>query len=212
MELLKKRIKELSEKFLKESENKEIFIVSHFDTDGITSASILAKTLKEIDKPFSLKIVKSLEEGFFKELPKEKLIIFLDLASNSLDYLAQTGIENIFIIDHHEISKEIPFNINIVNPELIDNQKISSAGLVYLFCRNLNPKSKETAKLAVIGMIGDMLEKEIDKMNNEILVEGEIKKRRGLLLFPSTRPINRVLEYSSEPYSPIHYYSTINTT
>ena len=51
-------------------------------------------------------------------------------------------------------------------------------------------------------MIGDLLEKEIDKLNNGILEDGEIKKKRGLLIYPSTRPINRALEYSSNPYIP----------
>src|SRR3989338_7841176 len=51
-------------------------------------------------------------------------------------------------------------------------------------------------------MIGDLLEKEIDKLNNGILEEGEIKKKRGLLIYPSTRPINRALEYCSNPYLP----------
>ena len=51
-------------------------------------------------------------------------------------------------------------------------------------------------------MIGDSMEKNIDKLNNEIVNDGEIKRKRGLLLYPSTRPINRVLEYSSNPYIP----------
>lgn len=201
-ESLEERIKLVADKFLEKSKEKEILIVSHFDTDGITSAAIAIKTLKNLDKKFSVKIVKSLEEQFIYDLPKDKIILFLDLASGSMDYIEKSGIKEVFIIDHHEIVQDVPKNINIINPELHDRQKISSSGLTYLFCSQLNPKHKEIAKLAIIGMIGDMLEKEIDKLNNGILNDSEVKKKRGLLIYPSTRPLNRVLEYCSNPYIP----------
>ena len=46
------------------------------------------------------------------------------------------------------------------------------------------------------------MEKSIDKLNNLIINDSEIKRRRGLLIYPSTRPINRTLEYCSHPYIP----------
>jgi single-stranded-DNA-specific exonuclease len=51
-------------------------------------------------------------------------------------------------------------------------------------------------------MIGDSMEKSIDKLNNLIINDGEVKKKRGLLIYPSTRPLNRTLEYCSDPYIP----------
>ena len=199
---LEYQIKKNLEKFLESSKNKEIYIVSHFDTDGVTSAAIMVQTLKKLDKKFSLKIIKSLEENFIKSLPQNKLILFLDLASGSLNYLNETTIDDIFIIDHHEINQSIPEKINIINPELNGKEKISASGLTYLFCKELLPQAKEHAKLAVLGMIGDLLEKEVDKLNHGILNDGEIVKKRGLLIYPATRPVNRTLEYSSNPYIP----------
>jgi len=199
---MQKRIELIAKEFLKTIENKEIQIISHFDTDGITSAAIIIKTLRKLDKTFSLKIIKNLDEQTIYSLSKNKVIIFLDLASNSLDKITKAELKNVFIIDHHEVIQEIPENIYIINPELADKQKISASGLTYLFCKEIIPETKELAKLAVLGMIGDCLEKNIDKINNQILIDGEIIKKRGLLLYPSTRPINRVLEYSSNPYLP----------
>ena len=69
----------------------------------------------------------------------------------------------------------------------------------------MDPESKKSAKLAVLGMIGDLLEKEIDKLNNGILEDGEIKKKRGLLIYPSTRPINRALSILQIRISPSHW-------
>jgi single-stranded DNA-specific DHH superfamily exonuclease len=180
------KIEETVKKFLEISQDKEIQIISHFDTDGITSTSIIIQTLKKLDRVFSVKIIKSLEEQFIYDLPKEKLILFLDLASGSLNYISNSQLKDVFIIDHHEIIQDIPENVHIINPELHDKQKISSSGLTYLFCKEINSENKEFAKIAILGMIGDMLEKDIDKLNNNILKDGEIKKKRGLLIYPKS--------------------------
>ena len=138
-EILEERIKSFMQEFINKLDNKEVVIVSHFDTDGITSAAIMIQSLKKLDKKFSLKIVKSLEEKFISELPKDKLILFLDLASGSFSHIKNAGLSEVFIIDHHEISNELPENVRIINPHLINNQKISSSGLTYLCCKQINP-------------------------------------------------------------------------
>jgi len=199
---LEEKIKYVVKEFLEKSKDKEIQVISHFDTDGITSAAIMIQTLKKLDKRFSLKIVKSLEEQFIYDLPKNKLTLFLDLASGSLKYIEESRLEDVFIIDHHEVIHDIPKKVTIINSELHDKQKISSSCLTYLFCKEINEENKEFAKLGILGMIGDMLEKEIDKLNNGILDDGEIQRKRGLIIYPSTRPLNRTLEFSSNPYIP----------
>ncbi len=200
--LLKEQIEFVAKKFLEITKEREIQLISHFDTDGITSATIMIQTLRKLDKKFTVKIIKSLEEDFVYTLPKEKIILFLDLASGSLDYIKKAQLEDIFIIDHHEITKEIPNNIYIINPEIHDKQKISCSCLTYLFCKQLSNDIKEIAKLAILGMIGDNLDKGIDRLNNGILTDGEVKRKRGVLIYPSTRPLNRTLEYCSNPYIP----------
>ena len=199
---LEKRIKYVVKEFLEKSKDKEIQIISHFDTDGITSAAIMVQALKRLDKRFSLRIVKSLEEQFIYDLPKGKLTLFLDLGSGSLKHIEESKLEEVFIIDHHEIIHDIPKKVTIINSELHDKQKISGSCLTYLFCKEIDERNKEFAKLGILGMIGDMLEKEIDKLNNGILDDGEIQRKRGLIIYPSTRPINRTLEFSSNPYIP----------
>jgi RecJ-like exonuclease len=199
---LESEIELIANKFIESISNKDILIISHFDTDGITSATILVQTLKKLDKRFSLKIVKRLEEETILTLPKDKVVIFLDLASGSLNHLSKFDLKNIFIIDHHEIFQDIPLELNIINPQLNGKEEISSSSLVYLFCKKLDEENKELAKLAILGMIGDSMEKSIDKLNNLIINDGEVKRKRGLLIYPSTRPLNRTLEYCSDPYIP----------
>ena len=200
--MLENQIKEISKIFIEKTKGKEIFIVSHFDTDGITSATIMIQALKKIDKKFSLKIIKSLEQSFIKQLPKDKPILFLDLASNSISNIIDADLKDVFIIDHHEINQEIPESIKIINPQLNGKSKISASGLTYLFCKQIDESNKDFAKLAILGMIGDRLDSEIGKLNHGILDDGEIKRRRGLLIYPATRPLNRTLEYCSNPLIP----------
>jgi len=204
---LQNEIKPAVEKFLKETQDEEIQIISHFDTDGITSATIMIQALKRLDKKFSVKIVKSLTPETINELNKEKPVLFLDLASGSLHHIENANIKKVFIIDHHEIpfnKTEHSENITIINPQLTIKQPISASGLTYLFCKEWDRQgnNKDLSKLAVLGMIGDNLEKNIDTLNNGILEDSEVTKKRGLSIYPSTRPLNRVLEYSSNPYIP----------
>jgi RecJ-like exonuclease len=190
-------IKNTAEKFLKEISNKEVQIVSHFDTDGITSAAIITKALQRLGINFQLKIVKGLQESSFEELPQDKIILFVDLASNSFDYIKKLK-TSVFIIDHHEITADIPENVTMINPYLHeDKEDLSSAVLCYLFAKELDEQNADLAHLSIVGMVGDMLEKNLGKTYTTIINESNIKIKKGLLLYPATRPIDRVLEYSS---------------
>jgi len=196
-----KRIQQAIDKIEVLSKEKEIKVVSHFDTDGITSAAIFARVLERWNKNFSLEVVKSLDEEFIKSLPEDKIIIFLDLASGSLDYLKEKKTE-IIVFDHHEIDKNIPDNVFMVNSMLEECEPLSCAAICYLFAKILSEKNKDLAKLAVIGMVGDLHEKNIGKIFSEILSDSESTIKKGLLLYPSTRPLDKALEYSSSPFIP----------
>lgn len=182
-------------------EEKRIRVVSHFDTDGITSAAIFARVLQFLDKKFTLEIVKNLEREFIEALPEEETLIFLDLASNSLDTIGKRK-EKTFIFDHHQIIQEIPSNVFMVNPENSDHEPLSSSAICYLVSEAAGMNDKNLGTLAVLGMVGDNHEKEISKTFDEILKKSETTLKKGLLLYPSTRPLDRALEYASSLYIP----------
>ncbi len=178
-----------------------IRVISHFDTDGITSAAIMSRTLQRWNKRFSLSIVKNLEGDFIASLPENNILIFVDLASGSLDYLKNKNCP-VIIFDHHEIVQEIPENVLMVNPVKTKDEIISGAGVCYLFAKTISPKNKDLANLAIIGMVGDMFEKNLGKFYDTVLTESEAVIKKGLLIYPATRPLDRALEYSSNPYIP----------
>ncbi len=102
-------------------------------------------------------------------------------------------------------------NIIHVNPVLfgIDGgREVSGAGVTYFFVRDLNEKNKELAHLAIIGAIGEVQESDgFLKLNNDILeeavAEGKIEVKKGLRFFGmQTKPLHKVLEYSTDPYIP----------
>ncbi|MEK6847707.1 MAG: DHH family phosphoesterase, partial [Nanoarchaeota archaeon] len=108
---LDKSVKDSVKKLLEVSKGREILVVSHFDTDGISSAAIMIQALKAMDKKFSLKILKRLDPDFIDNLEKNKPVVFLDLASGMLNNIREAGLKDVFIIDHHEIVQEIPENV-----------------------------------------------------------------------------------------------------
>src|SRR3989344_3916536 len=134
-------------KFLELIKNKEIKIISHNDTDGITSAAILAKTLKKLNKKFSVKIIKQLDKEYLatiKNTNRNEVLIFLDLGSSCLQELEKIE-KDIFVIDHHEISGEPGKNTVFINPHLFNEEEISASGLTYLFSKLINQENKDLA-------------------------------------------------------------------
>lgn len=194
-------IKEAAKQFLIKSQGKQIQVISHHDTDGITSASIFSKTLQRLGKQFSLRIVKQIEENVINSLPKDNIIVFLDLASNSFQYLNELKTD-IFILDHHEIISTIPENITMVNPHFYKEEEISAAGVTYLFSKALDEQNTDLSYLAVIGMVGDTLEKNINRFYKEIIEDSKVIIKQGLTMYHATRQVNKILEYSSEIYIP----------
>lgn len=199
-------IEKFASEFLEASKSKPIRVISHFDTDGITSAAIIIKTLKRLDKKFSVKIVKSLEEeNLKKELEKntKEVILFTDLASGSLDYF-QTLKDPIFILDHHELDKtKLNEKIKIINPHLYGDEETTGAGLSYLFSKAISKNNTDLAHLAMIGIVGDRHENQISKINNQILQDiKDLTIKKSLMIYPATRPLRRTLEYCTSIYIP----------
>jgi RecJ-like exonuclease len=85
----------------------------------------------------------------------------------------------------------------MLNPHHLKQEIISGAGVCYLFAKQLSIQNKDLASLAIVGMIGDLLDKNLGRTYNDILKDAETIVKRGFLLYPSTRPLDRALEYSS---------------
>jgi len=196
-------VDKFSKIFLEKTRGKRIHLISHFDTDGISSAAIASKTFERLNYQFSVKILKQFNKKEIDFFPEDKVIVLFDLGSSNLSDLAKFGKE-VFVIDHHEVEiTEIADNVHVLNFHLIEGgEDLCSAELAYLFARAISEENKDLAQLAILGMIGDIMERNINKTRDMIIKEAKVKVKRGLLIYPSTRPLDRALEYNSRPFIP----------
>ena len=179
--------KEFSIKLAREINNsKTIKLISHLDADGITSAALMVKLLKEKNREFHLTIVKQLTDKEIEEIKKENydLFILTDLGSGSIEKLEKTN-KNIFVIDHHQISK-MPTNVELFNPYLFGvdgSTEACGASSTYLICKELG--LEDSAYLAIVGAIGDNQDEGGLKGLNKWILENtnEVEEKRGLNIF-----------------------------
>ena len=211
----KGQIKKAVEEFKNINKNETIRLISHLDADGVSACSILIRLLNNYNMKYSVSIVQQLTKDVLNELILEpyNCFIFTDIGSNSLNDINRVlqG-KKVFVLDHHTPEKfEGSENIVFVNPHLVGidgGNEISGAGVVYLFASVLDKKIEDMAHVAVIGAIGDMQEENgFLRLNNEILDtavnKGKVKIIRGLRIFGAqTKPLHKVLEYSTDPYIP----------
>ncbi len=192
---------------------KPIKVISHYDADGITSAAIMIKVLTHFDAMFCVSIVNNLTSEKVEELKKESskysIMLFLDLASRYLKQLDKFNCK-VFVIDHHEIDMKEAIeiqNVHILNQHLTEwkNESISASGLCYFVARHMYA-DEQSLKLALIGLVGDVMDKNISKLSNELLQEAKKSKeiiiKRGLTIFSATRPLHKSLEFSQEIFIP----------
>ena len=212
MESFLSSIKEACKNFSKITS--PIRIISHLDADGLSAASIMTKTLSNIDKQFILSVVRQVSPQLLKELKNEKYdtYLFLDLGSGNLKEI-DSFLKNkaIYILDHH-IPQNHPTNFSHLNPHLHNingSRDISGAGVAYLFSKCLK-ENISLSHLALVGAIGDTQE---DKdgfagINKEIILKdalesGNLEVKLGLRMFGAqTRPLYKILQFSTDPYIP----------
>ena len=191
------------------NKNSYIKIISHIDCDGLASSAIVAKAFEREDFKFSIINVKQIDSNILDEISKEEfdVLFFLDLASESIKEIEKRLDKPVFILDHHRF-EYTKTNVNIINPHIFDIEyrEINSSGICYLFAKCLNEDNIDLAYLAIIGAIGDMQEKNGFIGMNSLILE-DAKEKIEVTIGPrffgiQTRPINKVLEYCTDPYIP----------
>ncbi|MBD3204346.1 hypothetical protein GF327_08695 [Candidatus Woesearchaeota archaeon] len=201
-------------KFSLIKKSEKIRLISHYDADGLCSASQLISALNRNNRSYSLTIVPQLTEKEVIKLSSEKYkaYIFSDLGSGQIKYILKyLKNRKIFILDHHFIEKINQNKAVHINPHLYDidgSEEISGSGVVYLFCKALNPKNRELCHLPIIGAIGDAQENSgFSGFNNEFLKEAvllnKIKIKTSINWFGiETKPLFKLLAYDKDIFIP----------
>ncbi len=171
---------------------KKILIYGDYDADGITSTTLLLKTLKNWGWEVEYYIPHRLIEGYGLkkdtlqklDLSKYSLIITVDCGINSIeevDFLKKNGLE-VIITDHHIPSSAFPNAMLVLNPHLnkYPFPYLAGVGVVFKFLQGLSEKIGENIykeegifELVSLGTLGDQVEL---KSENRIFVKYGLSK------------------------------------
>lgn len=191
---------------------KKVKILSQFDADGISSASIIVKMLIRLDVNFELRIYKQLTKGIIENLNihENDFLILVDFGSGQLDSLKKILEKtHVLILDHHGFKQFSHINLFHLNPLLFNEDEASSSIISYIFAKAVDINNADLIDLAITGAIGDEQEErgELKGLAKKILEEAEVLSKitvtKGLRLYGrNSRPIHKALEYSFDPFIP----------
>ncbi|MCL2141543.1 MAG: DHHA1 domain-containing protein [Methanimicrococcus sp.] len=182
-----------------------IGLVTHNDSDGLSSAAIMIQAFKREGITYYHKIVPRLDEGIVASIasayPEDFLLVFCDIGSGQGDILSVLP-NPIVILDHHVPVGKSPAKA-VVNPMLVGlegSNMISGAGVSYLTARAMRPENVDLSSLAVTGMIGD---RQLIIAANAVILEeavssGAVAVRRGLKVGDGS--LLDVFMKTTEPY------------
>ncbi len=187
-----------------------VLVVSHIDADGLTSAAIMGKALERAGVEYEMQFARQLDRATLTEIADRnpELVIFTDLGSGMMEEIESSGI-NAVVSDHHQPRGNAEYHLNPHLFGINGATEISGSGITYFMAMALGDNS-DLADLAVVGAVGDLQHVKHGRLvgsNRTILEEGArngvLGYEKDLLLFgKQTRPVFKLLQYSSDPYLP----------
>lgn len=166
IDLLKKRLIRAIDK------QEKITIYGDYDADGITSTSILLKTLQILGAQVDYFIPNRFRDGYGpNELVYQhlidtgtKLIFAVDNGISGFDAvdLANRNQVDVLIADHHQLPEKLPDAKVIIHPDLSTDypfKNLSAAGIAFKIAKYLlgTQKARQFLPLVAIGEIADVM-------------------------------------------------------
>lgn len=183
-----------------------IQIFSHHDSDGISSAGILANTLMRENKEFQITILPMLTEETFEQIKncQAKCIIISDMGATFIDRLEKIEGKDIIVLDHHTVRSDSE-KIVYVNHLLFDYAMNGACGaaLCLLFSVQVNERNWDLVQIAFAGITGDRQTiHELEGINKYLLdnakEKGFIDEMNGTIIPPGV--LSQSLFYCTDPY------------
>ena len=186
-------------------------IVSHNDSDGLTSAGIMAHALLRAGIRFQLSIAGRLDEALVEEINRSisrgELVIFCDMGSGQPELINKVAAD-VVVLDHHKPvgQSHAKAVVNAHTVGIDGATDISASGTCYLVAREMNANNVDLAGLAIAGAVGD---RQLFHTANAFILEEALKAkvvsvRRGLKVGDGN--LTDVLAYSTEPFLDITGY------
>ena len=202
-----------------------VVVASHIDADGISAAAIAESALKRQGIPVHTEFFKKLDGdaiGLIRSKSAD-MAWFTDFGSGSLSKIE--GMRAV-VSDHHvpesgHCSKArkgqsllSDFSTIVhVNPqvhEISGASELSGAGTTLLVALAMDVQNKDLVHMAILGAVGDLQDqraRRLEGLNRVLLAEAEriglVEPKEDIRYFGrETRPIHKMLEYSSDPFVP----------
>jgi RecJ-like exonuclease len=199
--------------FLRETD--DVLLISHIDADGLTSAGVASTALDRAGIEHETRFSKQLDDDDLDEIEESGYgtVLFTDFGSGILDEVVERDFEPV-VADHHQPAEDADCRYHL-NPLLFDidgSSELSGAGTAYVLARALEDDAcdnRDLAALAVVGAVGDMQNQGggLSGANTVVVDEGVeagvLEAKQDLLLFGrQTRPLPKLLEYSTDVFIP----------
>lgn len=168
-----------------------ILIFGDYDADGVTSTTVMMKTLQDMGANVQFYIPNRFTEGYGPNIPAFqhaaemgiKLIITVDTgiaALNEATAAKELGLD-LIITDHHEPGPELPAALAIIHPKLENSQypfkDLAGVGVAFKMAHALYGELPEhLLDIAAIGTIADLVSL---KGENRLIASRGIKKLKS---------------------------------
>jgi single-stranded-DNA-specific exonuclease len=207
------------------SRSRKVIIATHIDADGISAGAIASKALERRGVSSEVRFFKKLDDEAIESLSNGDCdtVWLTDLGSGSVSKL---GALPTVVSDHHvpdpcassgsttgqarlwDFSEVLH-----VNPQLhgvSGANDLSGAGATFLVAAAMDEGNADLAQLAVLGGVGDLQDqrtRRLEGLNRDIAAlavsAGVVDILQDIRLFGrETRPVHKMLEYSSDPFLP----------
>jgi single-stranded-DNA-specific exonuclease len=193
---------------------KNISVITHLDCDGITSGSIVTKSLIRAGAKCTVRTVTEFSKNILEKMKNDsrQFHIITDLGGGFAKDIDNALEEEWIVVDHHQIPQEEFDNQKVINAWKygVDGGKdVSAGGMAYLVSKALHKENTDLAWIAVVAALGDRQDQgekksftglnleiaAIAKKNNQVEIDLDI-----LLIGRETRPLPDALAFTSQPF------------
>lgn len=193
---------------------KNISVITHLDCDGITSGSIVTKSLIRSGAKCTVRTVNEFNKNLVDRMKNDsrEFHIITDLGGGFANELDVRLDDNWIVVDHHQIPDEEFDNERVINAWKYDidgGLEISAGGMSYLVSKALHNENTDLAWIAVVAALGDRQDQGEKKSFSGINLDiASIAKKNGqveidldiLLVGRETRPLPDALAFTSHPF------------
>ena len=193
---------------------KNISVITHLDCDGITSGSIVTKSLIRAGAKCTVKTVNEFSKNVLEKMKNDsrQFHIITDLGGGFAKDIDDALGEDCIVVDHHQIPQEEFDNQKVINAWKFDvdgGKDVSAGGMAYLVSKGLHKENTDLAWIAVVAALGDRQDQgekksftglnleiaAIAKKNNQVEIDLDI-----LLVGRETRSLPDALAFTSQPF------------